>query len=208
LEALLGRLGYVQRGGVYRHPGRQAVLVGDLIDRGPDQLRVLEIVRAMVYSGAALVTMGNHEFNAIAWLTCDAHGRPCREHSAKNSSQHGEFLRQVRARSAQHHRWVEWLATLPLWLDLGGLRVVHACWDDASRATLGGSTLTPEMVHAKQGDPLHGAIEVLLKGPELDFPSGVGYLDSDDTAEPGPVSAGGTRTRRPYAGPRRSPPVR
>ena len=26
----------------------------------------------------------------------------------------------------------DWFRTLPLWLDLGGLRVVHACWHQPS----------------------------------------------------------------------------
>ncbi|MGX1272923.1 protein phosphatase [Streptomyces phaeoluteigriseus] len=58
LEALLGKLGYVD--GV--HPeGRQAVFVGDLVDRGPDSPGVLRRVMAMVKSGNALCVPGNHE---------------------------------------------------------------------------------------------------------------------------------------------------
>ncbi|MEU7417607.1 polynucleotide kinase-phosphatase [Streptomyces antibioticus] len=58
LEALLGKLGYTD--GV--HPeGRQAVFVGDLVDRGPDSPAVLRRVMAMVKSGDALCVPGNHE---------------------------------------------------------------------------------------------------------------------------------------------------
>ncbi len=58
LEALLGKLGYAD--GV--HPeGRQAVFVGDLVDRGPDSPAVLRRVMAMVKSGDALCVPGNHE---------------------------------------------------------------------------------------------------------------------------------------------------
>ena len=74
LEALLGRLGYRRTGGAWRHPGRTAVFVGDLIDRGPGQLETLRIVRDMVEAGQARVTLGNHEFNAIAWATRDPGG--------------------------------------------------------------------------------------------------------------------------------------
>jgi hypothetical protein len=31
---------------------------------------------------------------------------------------------------------ISWFRTLPVWLDLPGLRVVHACWHDASREAL------------------------------------------------------------------------
>ena len=51
---------------------RRAVFVGDLIDRGPAQLRILDIVKLMVDSGSAQVVMGNHEFNAIAYATAES----------------------------------------------------------------------------------------------------------------------------------------
>ena len=55
--------------GAYRHSQRSAIFVGDLIDRGPGQLRVLEIVKSMVDTGSAQIVMGNHEFNAICYDT-------------------------------------------------------------------------------------------------------------------------------------------
>ncbi|MEV6161970.1 polynucleotide kinase-phosphatase [Streptomyces sp. NPDC052052] len=58
LEALLGRLGYVDGA----HPeGRTAVFVGDLVDRGPDSPGVLRRVMSMVAAGNALCVPGNHE---------------------------------------------------------------------------------------------------------------------------------------------------
>ena len=49
LLALLGKLGYRRdEAGVYRHPESTAVFVGDLIDRGDEQLQVLQLVKAMV----------------------------------------------------------------------------------------------------------------------------------------------------------------
>ena len=65
---------------------------------------------------------------------------------------------------------------MPLWLDLGDLRVVHACWHEASRARieklLRGDHLTSadEIADATHRDgALYGAMQVLLKGPELDL---------------------------------------
>jgi hypothetical protein len=80
LEALLRRLGYTRKGDAWRHPERTAVFVGDFIDRGPAQLRSVDIARRMVDAGTALAVMGNHELNAIAWHTPDP-GNP------------GEYLR-------------------------------------------------------------------------------------------------------------------
>ncbi|MFN6994629.1 MAG: metallophosphoesterase, partial [Aquincola tertiaricarbonis] len=49
LQALLRGLGYTPLHGSWRPPpGRQAVFVGDLIDRGPEQVAVVNLVRAMV----------------------------------------------------------------------------------------------------------------------------------------------------------------
>ena len=169
LERLLAELGYREVDGAFRHPSRQVVFVGDLVDRGPAQVRVLEIVRAMVDAGTAQMTLGNHEFNAIAWATPRPDGGHRREHSNKNRGQHEEFLAQVGEDSAAHREWIAWFKTLPLWLDLGGIRVVHACWDPANMAVLGGPTLTDEMIAAEKGSDLYEAIEIVLKGPEIDL---------------------------------------
>lgn len=157
LEELLTELGY-QREGVaaeYRHSSRQAIFVGDLIDRGDEQLRVLEVAKAMVDAGSARIVMGNHEFNALAYHTewpprsgkyLRAHGDPDDKRSKKNMKQHQAFLDQVTGVDRQ--RYLQWFKTIPLWLDLGGLRVVHACWHADSIALVeqhcGSNTRSPK----------------------------------------------------------------
>lgn len=139
LEGLLGYLGYESKGFGYRAPyGRKAVFLGDLIDRGPGQLRVLDIVRTMVDSGDALCIAGNHEFNAVGFGTEDRRnpGHYLRPRTDKNRKQHAAFLAAVTEDSAQHKDWVKWFRTLPIALDLGGIRVVHADWDSANVQTL------------------------------------------------------------------------
>jgi Calcineurin-like phosphoesterase len=184
LRGLLGALGYVDRGGVYRHDERRAVFVGDLIDRGPEQLKTLRIARAMVDAGSALVVLGNHEFNAVAFAILDGEGGWCREHSPKNLDQHADFLREFPEGSPEHRHWIDWFRTFPMWLDLGGLRVVHACWHRPSMDVLAphltaSNALTDEVVGAKEGTPLFDAVEILLKGPEIPLGDGRSYLDKD-----------------------------
>ena len=92
LVGLLDRLGYVKTKGVYRHPDRQVIFVGDLIDRGKQHVDALKIVRRMQEAGAAQVIMGNHEFNAIAYATEDPAypGHFMGEHGNKNNKQSGD----------------------------------------------------------------------------------------------------------------------
>jgi len=123
---LLEKLGYTNTDGVYRHPSRMVVFSGDFVDRGPDQLAVLRTARSMVESGSARSVMGNHEFNAIGWATTDGGGGYLRPHTPKNYAQHRAFLEQVDEGSSTHKEWISWFQTLPLWIDFGGLRVVHA----------------------------------------------------------------------------------
>jgi protein phosphatase len=75
LEDLLTALGYdVVRDEAGRpvdasHPeGRKAVLVGDLVDRGPDSPGVLRLVMGMVAGGHALCVPGNHENKLVRAL--------------------------------------------------------------------------------------------------------------------------------------------
>lgn len=190
LRALLARLGYEQRGGHWRAPqGRQAVFVGDLIDRGPEQLEVLSLVRGMVEDGQALAVMGNHEFNAIGFAVRDPQsGEFLRPHSTKNRNQHARFLAAVGEDSAEHRGWVSWFRTLPLSLDLGGLRVVHAWWDDLAVAVVNQArgdtvTLTDELIVAMYNRPdLKAARKLLTGGAEWDLPRGSAILDKEGNA--------------------------
>jgi hypothetical protein len=138
LERLLGRLGYERRRGVYRHPDRQVVFLGDFIDRGPAIRETLDIVRRMIDAGVALAVMGNHELNALAFHTPDPHapGNHLRPHDETNCRQHAETMRQLPG--GEMASALDFFRTLPLWLDLDGLRVVHACWDDRRMARIGG----------------------------------------------------------------------
>lgn len=183
LLALLHELGYANDTGTFRHSTRQAVFVGDLIDRGPNQVEVLRIVRSMTQAGTAQVVMGNHEFNAIAYATPDqaTPGDHLRPHTDKNNRQHAQFLAQIRPESADYNEIIQWFTTLPLWLDLDGLRIVHACWDPNAMAGLGTPYLDGELVVAAstEGDPAYEWVENLCKGPEVPLPNDHSFHDKD-----------------------------
>ena len=188
LVALLGKLGYRNQQGTWRHPepARTAIFVGDFIDRGPGQLETIGIVRSMLDAGTAQAVMGNHEFNAVAWHTPDLQrpGQHLRKRSDKNLQQHEAFLTETEHDPALHQEMVDWFLTLPVWLDLPGLRIVHACWDPKHIAALAprllpGNKLDLALVHAasRAGTMEFDAIETLLKGPEIDLPAGYDFTD-------------------------------
>jgi hypothetical protein len=181
LIELLHALGYRNDTGVYRHPTRRAIFVGDLIDRGPAQVAVLKTVRAMDDAGTAIVVMGNHEFNAVCWATNGPDGTPLRAHSPKNLHQHDEFLQQIGEGSDDHKETIAWFRQLPLWLEIDGLRVVHACWDPAAINGLDSPTLDPRgFVEASDSESeMFQWVEHLCKGPEIELPTGHSYTDKD-----------------------------
>jgi hypothetical protein len=186
LHRLLQRLGYADVDGVFRHPARRMIFVGDFIDRGPEQREVLRMVLAMCDAGAADAVMGNHEFNAIGWAAETDDGGFLRPHSAKNAHQHAEFLRQLKAGSSDYDEAIRWFKNLPVWLDLPGLRVVHACWHGPSRAALmpfldarGCFTDDGLRESYRRGSDANAAADILLKGPEQRLPEGVHFHDKD-----------------------------
>ena len=81
------------------------------------------------------------------------------------------------------------LMLLPLWLELDGLRVVHACWHVPSMVKLeplltGDNRLTDELLVAssRKGSMEYEAVEILLKGLEVELPEGRSFLDKDGNA--------------------------
>ena len=91
LRRLLHKLDYVEVEGVFRHPQREMIFVGDFIDRGPQQREVLRIARAMCAAGVASAVMGNHEFNAIGWGRQKHRRKIPAKSFGKNASQHAKF---------------------------------------------------------------------------------------------------------------------
>jgi len=184
LETLLTQLGYHFAHGRWGHPERQALFVGDFIDRGPEQIETLKIVRAMIDAGTARAVQGNHEMNAIGFATRDSQGY-LRVRGSKNIHQHRAFLEAVGLDSDLHKEWVQWFRTLPLWLELPELRLVHACWSDMAisnlRSVLGETALFPDELTPfyRKGHDECVATEILLKGLEMALPDDVVFLDKD-----------------------------
>jgi hypothetical protein len=183
LKGALRELGYQERNGAWRHsdPARRVVFLGDFIDRGPDNREVIRIVRSMLDAGTASAVMGNHELNAIHFHT-DVDG-PLRPHDDKNIAQHAAFLREFPLNSKDAKEAIKWMASLPIYLEFGGFRAVHPCWDEEKIHTLKKVTkdgvLTKEQLirSADNDDPLFQPVEIALKGSELELPNGFSFAD-------------------------------
>ncbi len=185
LTSLLTKLDYKKVDGIYKHPHRKAIFVGDFIDRGPKIREVLDIVRPMIDSGNALAVMGNHEFYAIAYHTKHPfkEGEFLRSHNAVHNTQHEKTIAQL---GTDLPKYVEWFKTLPMWLDLPELRVVHACWDQKQIDYLSGVIKYPitDEFMIKATDKANKtkeylAVEDILKGKEVVLPNGILFTDKD-----------------------------
>ncbi|MGY2132855.1 metallophosphoesterase [Hymenobacter sp. HD11105] len=186
LVALLHHLGYQEQSGVFRHPSRQVIFLGDFVDRGPKIRETLRIARSMVESGAALAVMGNHEYNALCFAALHPSGGHLRPHTPRNIMQHVETIRQFQNHFDEWRDYLAWFRTLPLFLDLGALRAVHACWDqrhiDFLTTFLDNGCLSNDDLlwrATRRGSPERQAVEDTLKGKESTLPEGFTFADKD-----------------------------
>jgi protein phosphatase len=130
LCALIEKLGYKSDADGYRHPdGRRLLFLGDLIDRGPKNLAVLDLVVDLVADGVALCVPGNHDVKFLKWLD----GRKVQlKHGLDLTVAEVEAL-DPEQRSQRTEAWRAFLDGLisHLVLDDGRLVVAHAGMKEA-----------------------------------------------------------------------------
>ncbi|MEX2475731.1 metallophosphoesterase [Marinobacter sp.] len=188
LTRLLDQMGYRKINGVYQHPSRQAIFIGDIIDRGPRIREALHLVRDMVEHGAARIVMGNHEYNALGYCTRARPGsgqKWLREHNARHDRLIRETLQQFDAHPHEWNEFLEWFYTIPLFLEEEGFRVVHACWDrdliGKFKQSQGGACIDEDFLHASSAiESFAGQVmDTLLRGTDLRLPEGVKITGKD-----------------------------
>lgn len=186
LKKLLTLLEYSLEDNVYKHPTRKVIFLGDYIDRGPEIVEVLAIVKSMVDAGAAIALMGNHEYNAIGYNLKNDDGNYYRAHNNVHMHQHKETLKQFEGKEDLYKSYIKWFYTLPLFFEDENFRAIHACWENENIKILKqhldpNNCLTINSFmesHVKNTD-FHEAIEICLKGKELELPSGYKFADKD-----------------------------
>lgn len=130
LKEAFKTLGYKKVNGIYSHQSRKAIFVGDFINRGPQIRKTLNIVRKMVDSGNAHAILGNHEVNAILYYLKDKKGKKIIPKANKNRLSLVRTLQQFLLYPEELKSYIKWFRSLPLYLDFGDIRIVHACWMD------------------------------------------------------------------------------
>ena len=191
LAILMERMGYQPAGEGFLPPaGHKALFLGDLIDPKPGHAlpggvrASLRAVKAMCDAGHALCLMGNHELNAIYFHSKGPDGRWLRHHGDKNVRMHegtlADFPDHLDPAGEWRAVWLPWMKRLPFFLDLGAFRAVHATWHPEFIERLDGRNLDDETFFLAASDkhsPEGEALEVLLKGVEVELPGGASFTD-------------------------------
>lgn len=186
LRRLLEMLGYNRASGSWKHPkGRKVIFVGDILDRGPRIRQAMLDVYDMIEAGDALMVLGNHEYNALAYCTKNSQGEPLRSHSPRHNRVIKETLEQFSLHPKEWQELLNWFYTLPLALELEELRVVHACWDTQIMpqflAKNPAATLTPDFLQASviPGTEEFKLVDRCTRGTWLRLPEGEVHQGKD-----------------------------
>jgi predicted kinase len=194
LLELLGKLDYQRGDSGWFHPqGRFVVFVGDLTDRGPASLAVLETARALVDDGCGLAVLGNHDDKLRRWAKGNnvkvAHGL---------ESTVGEFADlpsgELLHRKAQVRGFLE---SMPMWVLCdpapgmragsyqAGLAVAHAAWKPSLLRAAKGKMRSWCLYGPNTGNNVDGLPQRLDWKPE--YPADGPFCVVGHTAFDGPV---------------------
>ena len=179
LVILLQKLGYHQIQTTFFHPHRKIIFLGDFIDKGKHSRKVLALVRSMVERGHAYAVVGNHEWFLIGYFTKNKQGQYLRTHTEEHQQQLAPTLDNFSGDKPALLNYIDWLKTLPLFLSLEGIRVVHAYWHapsvDFLRKRYGNACSIEDLIpYLESASAELNAINELVEGIKLPEPSGSG----------------------------------
>ena len=157
LRLLLKKLGYTFYENSLFHPeNRMLGFVGDFINRGSQSVEVLKLVKCLHKERKAVAVLGNHEFRLI------------------QNSVAGKKV------PSEYEPFVPWLRTLPLFLELETMRIVHAVWHFSSINLLKGKEVSDDsfiLETMEKKSPYKKAITRILSGIKIKIPLGLKLID-------------------------------
>jgi len=177
LTKLLILLGYRNEKGIWKHNDRKAIFVGDFVNRGPDSKGVMKIIRNMVENGYGYTVLGNHELNIIGYFTLNKKNQPYYQAPPSNKAQMEHIRNQFINNGDELNSYLKWLKTLPLFLDFGEFRVVHAYWSNKNikliKENIKDNKLTKKLIKDifKGKSDFAKAVWQTTKGVELRLPN-------------------------------------
>lgn len=185
LQHLLAELGY--RGLNFTHPdGRIPIYLGNFINGGSENRKVIEIVQKTMERGAESV-IGDQEFKAICYARRGIHGH-IRPHTFKNAADHAGFLDEYPYGTSEYNSVIRWFEALPVYIQKPGFRVIHACWHDNALDVCGPhirkkdcalKEAAYEAYDTENPTAFSDALDILLNGPRYNLPRGVTYMGCD-----------------------------
>jgi hypothetical protein len=182
LMQLFEKMEYVINDGIYIHPERFPVFIGDYIDRGPKIFETVEFVKKMQETGKAIVLMGNHELNFLELHHKDSEGNFFRSQTKRSHVE--ETLAAFEGKDLNNY--LAWMAQLPIAIESEHFRAVHAQWEVEAVENIKKSTidrLDEKGLRLAHSTPnLYKSIEILLKGKELKLPATLHYNDHGSEA--------------------------
>jgi hypothetical protein len=185
LKSLLKKLGYKPNDGYYTHPTRKAIFVGDFINRGPKIRETLNLIRKMVENGSAYAILGNHEMYAILYYLRDIEGKYYKKRIPKYQLQINQTLDEFVQFEEEFKSHLKWFRTLPMFLDFGDIRIVHACWNEKNiqliKNTLEGTKLSKTILReiALNGTKFSEVFWETCKGIDFELPRDLLIFDDE-----------------------------
>ena len=188
LRDLLKKMGYRMENSRYAHPERKAIFVGDFINRGPKTRETIQLVRAMVESGSAMAILGNHEINALFFSLLDKKGIHLSKRWSRLRLDLNSALNEFNGQAEEWKSHVKWMRSLPMFLELDPIRIVHACWEDENIRILKENIPEAKIKKSflkrvgKNNSALANAFWETCKGIDFQLPKDL--LIYDDTGQP------------------------
>ncbi|NOR75072.1 MAG: metallophosphoesterase [Draconibacterium sp.] len=185
LKKLLLKLGYEKSENGYFHVKRKAIFVGDFINRGSEIRKTIRLIRKMVKNGNAFAILGNHEINAMLLHLKDKSGKPLVKESRKNYLSLFKTINEFSNYPNEWKKHLQWMRRLPFFLELKGIRIVHACWSDSAvevvKSALNEERSRKSIFREYYKNPkseLSKSINILTKGINLTMPGNLKVVNN------------------------------